>query len=130
MKRQLLCLALASTPLFVQAQRPAAGGSSPAGAAPAAYPATEGRGKLTGTVLDADTQKPVPFATVALLNAAGKPVDGTVADDNGKFALGGIAAGRYTVQISFIGYKALDKAGVVFGEQGETVNLGTVDLAS
>ncbi|WP_226172908.1 TonB-dependent receptor domain-containing protein [Hymenobacter lucidus] len=113
--------------------RPATGPAGrPAGAPAEAQPAAvPGRGKLTGTVLDAGNKQPVPFATVALLSAAtGKPVDGTVADDKGKFTLSGVATGSYTVQVSFIGYKSLEKPGVTFTEQGETVGLGTLTLES
>ena len=149
MKRPLICLALLTAPGLVVAQeqptgRPE-GGQRPAGVpgtgrpegqrpggAPAglSQPVVQGSGKLTGTVLDAANKQPVPFATVALLNAAGKPVDGSVADDKGKFSIGGIAAGSYTVQVSFIGYKTLEKPGVTFTEAGETQNLGTIALAS
>ncbi|RTQ49006.1 TonB-dependent receptor [Hymenobacter gummosus] len=100
------------------------------GAAPAAQSAPQGSGRLTGTVLDAGNQQPVPFATVALLNAAGKPIDGSVADDKGKFSINGIPAGTYTVQISFIGYKTLEKPGLSFTDAGETQNLGSIALAS
>ncbi|RAK68111.1 TonB-dependent receptor domain-containing protein [Hymenobacter edaphi] len=138
MKSQLVCLALISTPLLASAQdQPRPAGQRPAGA-PAAGdarpalpgPVVQGSGKLTGTVLDAGTKQPVPFATVALLNAAGKPIDGSVADDKGKFSIGGIPAGTYTVQVSFIGYKNLEKPGVTFSDAGETQNLGTLTLAS
>ncbi|MCC3156497.1 TonB-dependent receptor [Hymenobacter sp. 15J16-1T3B] len=143
MKRQLVCLALLSTPLLASAQdQPRPEGARPGGQRPAGAPAggegrpalpspvVQGSGKLTGTVLDAASKQPVPFATVALLNAAGKPIDGTVADDKGKFSIGGVAAGTYTVQVSFIGYKNLEKPGVSFTDAGETVNLGTITLAS
>ena len=47
------------------------GAGPPGCAAPAAAPATTGR--ITGTVTDAATGKPVSYATVAVLDAAGKP---------------------------------------------------------
>ncbi|WP_324677141.1 outer membrane beta-barrel family protein [Hymenobacter sp. GOD-10R] len=134
MKKTILCLALASTPLLTKAQAPTPGGAPPAGFTPptgAPAPAPKGSGKLTGTVLDAATKKPVPFATVALLNVAtGKAVDGTVCDDDGKLTLSSIAPGSYTAQVSFLGYKQLDKVGLVFTEKGEAVNLGQLTLAS
>jgi outer membrane receptor protein involved in Fe transport len=132
MKRPLICLALLGAPGLVAAQQPqpTRPEGAPAGAPPRPAPVVQGTGRLTGTVLDAGTQQPVPFATVALLGAAGKPVDGTVADDKGKFSLGGVAAGTYTVQVSFIGYKNLEKPGVTFTERGETVNLGPVTLTA
>ncbi|RSK33247.1 TonB-dependent receptor domain-containing protein [Hymenobacter metallilatus] len=139
MNRVLLSILLLSGSHAVLAQMPAgerpAGAGRPAGAerpagAPTAAP-QEGSGRITGTVLDAATKQPVPYATIALLNpSTGKPVDGTAADDNGKFAIPRIAAGTYTVQISFIGYTLVEKPGVVITEAGNTVALGTVALAS
>src|SRR5687767_11526653 len=62
--------------------------------------------KITGTVLDAETQQPVEFATVALA-AVGteKPLDGTVCDDKGKFTISKVNPGTYDVIVSFIGYE-------------------------
>jgi outer membrane receptor protein involved in Fe transport len=63
-------------------------------------------GRIVGTVVDADTQQPVPYATITLVEpATSKPVDGTMADDKGKFALEKVATGSYRLAISFIGYE-------------------------
>ncbi|WP_192820199.1 TonB-dependent receptor domain-containing protein [Rufibacter sp. LB8] len=59
---------------------------------------------VTGQVMEATTKIPVGFATVALLDAAGKPVYGTAADANGQFTFPKVAAGAYQVSISFIGF--------------------------
>ena len=102
-------------------------GARPAAAAPAAPRAASGR--VSGTVTDAATGKPVSYATVAVLDAAGSPVNGGVAGDDGKFVLAGIPAGTYTVQISFLGYKNEDRPGVVV-PAGGVINLGTVALGT
>ncbi|MBD2715131.1 TonB-dependent receptor [Microvirga sp. STR05] len=118
-----------------QGERPA-GGMRPAGApgqAPqgAATAPQAGTGRITGTVTDAASKQPVPYATIVLLNpATGKAVDGTSADDNGKFSIPRVAAGTYTVQISFIGYKSVEKTGVVITDAGNTVALGGIVLES
>jgi len=116
---------LLTAPALAQTTPPAAA-TAPK---PLALPtAPRGSARLTGTVLDAATKKPVEFATVALLPAAGTtPLDGTVCDDKGRFALKGIAPGSYRVQISFLGYTARIEA-VTVGE-GST-DMGTVQLAS
>jgi len=57
-------------------------------------------GTLRGTVSDASSKEPIPFATVAT-----KPGGASTATDaNGNFSLT-LADGEYTVTISFIGYK-------------------------
>jgi len=118
--------------LTATAQTTPPAGSPPTGVRPASAPgapaprlalpaAPKGTGRLTGTVLDAATKKPVQFATVALLPAASDtPIDGTACDERGKFVLKGLAAGSYRVQISFLGY----------GTRTETVTIadGTTDL--
>ncbi len=59
---------------------------------------------FTGRVVD-ETQAPVPFANVVLLNASDSAfVAGTMTDDNGLFTLTGDAM-RPIIKISYLGYK-------------------------
>ncbi len=82
-------------------------------------------------MLEAGSKQPISFATVALLSVAtGKRVDGTAADEQGKFSLRHIALSSYTLQVSFVGYKALEKTGLVFTAKGKTLNLESLPLAS
>ncbi|MGI4737305.1 MAG: TonB-dependent receptor domain-containing protein [Janthinobacterium lividum] len=119
MKSILLGFVLVGSASLASAQS-----TSPAPATSAA----SGTGKLTGTVRDAAGQ-PVAFATVVLRDGAtGKPVDGTACDEAGKFTLTAIAAGSYTLQVSFIGYQALEKIGLVFTVKGEVRTLGPLTL--
>ena len=86
-------------------------------------------GRITGTVTDAATNKPVSYASVAVLDAANRPVSGGVAGDDGKFVLAGIPAGSYTVQVSFLGYTNATRAGVAVAA-GEATALGSIGLAA
>jgi len=106
-------------------QSPGGRPPAPAGAAPAARAAT---GRLTGIVTDAATGKPVSYATVAVLDAASKSVNGGVCGDDGRFVLPGIPAGTYTVQVSFVGYKNEERTGVAVAAGGPT-DLGKIALA-
>jgi outer membrane receptor protein involved in Fe transport len=101
----------------------------PTGARPATATPRAATGRVTGTVTDATTGKPVSYATVAVLDAAGNPVNGGVAGDDGKFVLAGIPAGTYKVEISFLGYKNEERPGVVV-PAGGAVNLGAIALAT
>ena len=56
-------------------------------------------GPLTGTV-QTTTGRPVPFATVAVLNST----LGATADQSGNFSLKNVPAGRQTVAVSSVGY--------------------------
>jgi outer membrane receptor for ferrienterochelin and colicin len=89
----------------------------------------QGNSKVSGIVLDSAAAKGVEFASIALFNAAdNKAVDGTTADESGKFAIVKVAPGSYKLMISFIGYK--DKAVNVKVEKDKDVELGSIQLAS
>lgn len=66
-----------------------------------------GDGKIKGSLIDSVTKKPVEFATIALYKKADKtkPVDGTMSDELGKFAIKDLPDGEFFLKISFIGYE-------------------------
>jgi outer membrane receptor protein involved in Fe transport len=91
----------------------------------------KGVAKLIGAVIDGETNQPVEFANIALINPeTQKPVDGTVCDDKGKFTLNKIPAGTYTVVVSFIGYESQTIAGVTIPDKREDINLGLIKLST
>ncbi|MFB9864491.1 TonB-dependent receptor domain-containing protein [Rufibacter immobilis] len=130
MKKFLLLTLLScasSAPLWAQnpvnTPRPQA---APTGVAPA----VQGTGRITGTIVDAESSKPVEFATIALINAStGKTVDGTVTDDKGRFSLARVANGTYTLNISFIGYETKEMKQVTISPSDQTANLNRITLA-
>ncbi|WP_181304287.1 TonB-dependent receptor domain-containing protein [Rufibacter sp. XAAS-G3-1] len=86
-------------------------------------------GKISGVVTDSSTNKPVEFATVSLINTAtGKPIDGTVTDERGRFTLSRVAFGSYSVSVSFIGYETFSRSGVSVSEKDNEVELGRIVL--
>lgn len=89
-----------------------------------------GYGKISGKIIDSD-KAPVPYAAVALINqSTQKTVDGTVADDKGEFVIKAIVEGTYMVNISFIGYDAIDMGPYTFSGKGNTYDLGTLNMSS
>jgi outer membrane receptor protein involved in Fe transport len=125
--KNVMLLALAfiwSIPLLLaQAPPPGPNGAAPA---PAVGKAT---GKLSGLILDEQTQKPVAFATVALISqTSGKPVDGAITDEKGRFAISRIAAGQYQVAVSFLGYATKTLAAVTVLDSKSEINLGMISL--
>ena len=123
----LLLTALAGASFSASAQQPAPAGSRPPG--PAAASSRPATGRISGTVTDATTGKPVSYATVGVLDATGKVVTGGVCGDDGRFVLAGVPAGTYTVQVNFLGYKNEERVGVVVAA-GEPTNLGTLALST
>ena len=85
---------------------------------------------FTGRVVD-ETQAPVPFANVVLLNSSDSAfVAGTTTGTDGQFSLAGNAA-KPLIKISYLGYKTLvlDAAGSDLGTialEPETTMLGEV----
>lgn len=84
---------------------------------------------IAGTVVDSLTQKPVEFANVVIVDpATGKPINGAVCNDVGKFVVEKTKKGNYQFVISFIGYNS-KKISLVISEKKSVTNLGTIILA-
>ena len=134
MKRNLLLLLLGLSTVPAFSQAPASQQARPAQQQAAAMPGTatpKGNAKISGIVLDADTKQPIEFATVALISVAtGKPIDGTMADEKGRFAITKVAAGQYKLNVSFLGYQLQTIENVSVASDNADVNVGTVSLAS
>jgi len=128
MKKPLVFLGLVLCGQATLAQSGAAPDTQRRIAAPAGASAAAADGKITGTVVDAKTKQPVPFATVALINTAtDKPIDGAAADEAGKFVLSNVPDGSYRLEFSFIGYKTISQPITM---TGKATNVGAVALAS
>ncbi len=99
----------------------------------AQQPGTEipkGNGKISGQVLDGETNQPVEFANIVLLDPATlKALDGTVCDIDGKFTLTKLAEGTYTLTVTFIGYETDTLKNISVDKRGE-VELSTIKLST
>jgi ferric enterobactin receptor len=92
--------------------------------------APKGNSKIMGYIIDSSATSAVEYANIALINkATKKPVDGTIADEKGKFSLSKIAAGEYKLTISFIGFesKVIDN---IIVEKSKDVDLGVIKLTT
>lgn len=91
----------------------------------------KGHGKIQGSIIDAETNQPVEYANVALIEpTTQKPVDGAVCDAKGNFVIPKIAPGTYHVVISFIGYETQTIEKITVEDKRDAVNLGIVKLAT
>jgi outer membrane receptor protein involved in Fe transport len=85
------------------------------------------KGKITGTLMDSITKKPMDFASIGLYYSGGKaPITGVITDPKGNFELNNVTVGRYKLVITFIGYpnKTIDP--VVTTNTKPDNNLGTI----
>jgi len=88
----------------------------------------QGRGQVSGMVVHGGTGQPVEFASVALLNAAGKLVNGGTCDGKGAFVLGNIPAGEYQLRVSFVGFQPATVAPVRLDTERAAVQLEAIKL--
>ncbi|MGY4539359.1 outer membrane receptor protein involved in Fe transport [Mucilaginibacter sp. UYNi724] len=93
MKRILLLLLVICASISAKAQFGVGGGGSNI------------IGKISGTVIDSLTKKPVDYATISILKSGAKaPINGVLTDEKGNFRLDNVRAGKYKITVSFIGY--------------------------
>ncbi|WP_299989421.1 TonB-dependent receptor [uncultured Pontibacter sp.] len=128
MKKSLLLalLGLSTVPALAQAPQ-----AAPQQQAASGMAVPRGNATIVGIVQDADTKKPVEFATVALISlATGKPIDGAMADDKGRFTISKVGVGKYRLQVSFLGYQQKLVEDVTVSSDNASVNVGAVSIAS
>ncbi|CAG5018166.1 hypothetical protein DYBT9275_05945 [Dyadobacter sp. CECT 9275] len=134
MKTIFLAAAISLACLFhpAFAQFPAGGGASQPKALPgtAGDQSPKGSAKIQGAVVDSASAKPIEFASIALYNkSTGQAVDGTVADEKGRFVLNKVVAGEFRILISFIGYQNKTIPNISL-TKGQDLELGEIKLAS
>ena len=67
---------------------------------------------ISGHVIEKSTEENIPFATVLIVGTD----KGTMSNEVGQFQFKELAEGSYTLRVSAVGYKALEKTIVVGGE--------------
>ncbi len=80
-------------------------------------PEKQKTGSLKGRVMDAETQSPIVGATILLLGTE----RGAASDADGRFTVGKIPVGSYSVQVSSIGYQPLTRTDVIIRAGRTTV---------
>jgi len=68
-------------------------------------------GTLSGQILDADSESPLPFATVSI--AGSSPLIGTISNENGEFVFNNLELGRVDLIITCIGYYSSSLKGIL-----------------
>lgn len=84
-------------------------------------------GSISGRVLDAQLNQPLPYVNVIVKDASSKIITGSITDDNGNFEIKKIPEGNVKVEVSFIGYKTIVKD-VNIGKNGYKINVGDIFL--
>ena len=87
-------------------------------------------GRISGTVIDSLTKKPLDYASVGLYRSGGKsPITGVITDEKGNFKLDNIHPGSYKLTITFIGYPTKTIDPIVTTDSKPDKNMGNVFVA-
>ena len=87
-------------------------------------------GKISGTIIDSLTKKPVDYATISLFRSGGTaPINGVLTDEKGNFKIDNIKAGKYKIAISFIGYQTKTIDPIETTASKPDANRGTIILS-
>jgi hypothetical protein len=117
MKRIILLFAIIFSVTVAKAQFGIGGGSTIVG-------------KVSGTVIDSLTKKPLDYATVAIYRATGNsPINGVVTDEKGNFRIDNVKPGQYKLGVSFIGYPTKMVTGIITTDSKPDKNAGVIYIA-
>lgn len=118
MKRLLLLLIIFCASISAKAQFGVGGGGSSI------------VGKISGTIIDSVTKKPVDYATISLFKSGAKtPLNGVLTDDKGNFRIDNIRAGNYKLTVSFLGYQTKTIDPITTSASKPDAGLGQIILA-
>ncbi|GAB4156880.1 MAG: outer membrane beta-barrel family protein [Winogradskyella sp.] len=84
-------------------------------------------GTISGRVLDAVLNEPLPYVNIVIKDASEKVITGGITDSEGNFTIEKIPEGSVKVEITFIGYKTILKQETV-GKGHYKINLGDILL--
>lgn len=87
-------------------------------------------GRISGTVIDSLTKKPLDYATVSIYRSGGTaPMNGVLTDEKGNFKIDNVKAGSYKIGVSFIGYPTKFIDPVVTSLSKPDANMGQILVA-
>ena len=66
-------------------------------------------GSITGSVIDATTNEPMPYVNVVVRNDSDSILTGGITDDKGNFVIRQVPEGSSRVEIQFIGYEKITR---------------------
>lgn len=85
--------------------------------------------QITGKIIDKQSQEPVSYASVILLDGeTEKNISGAVADESGQFFITGFKDGKYKLRVSFMGYSVADPKEFTVSAGENYFNFGSIFL--
>ncbi len=84
-------------------------------------------GTVSGRVIDAQLNQPLPYVNIVIKDIANKVITGSITNDDGTFEIENIPEGNIIVSIQFVGFKTIDK-NITLGKGNYKVNIGDIKL--
>ncbi len=84
-------------------------------------------GSISGTIIDAHLNQPLPYVTIIIKNGSNEILSGAITQDDGNFKISKLAEGQYSATIQYIGYKTIIWPFKI-GKEMYDVNLGKILL--
>lgn len=88
---------------------------------------TDPNGNVSGTIMDAELQEAIPYATIIINNAEGELVTGITSAEDGSFIVENLKAGTYELKVQFIGYKTF-RRDIVIEQRRTNIEIGVLYL--
>ena len=85
-------------------------------------------GSVSGRVLDAQLNEPLPYVNIIVKDATDKVITGGITNSDGTFNIKKIPEGAIKVEITFIGYKTIERQETI-GKGNYDINMGDIRLA-
>ena len=86
-------------------------------------------GKISGKVIDTETQTPMEYANVSIFRKEdSKLVTGSISNATGLFTIADLPYGNYYVEASFIGFEKTTIDNVKIAPNSATIDVGTINL--
>lgn len=102
---------------------PESGGEQVSGASVEVLSRRPGPTQVVGKVIDVESQRPVPGSTIVVKDSLGQVLVSASGNEAGNFQFSPQVSGTYQLQVSSVGYAAIERAIVVFEDQMLTVRV-------
>jgi iron complex outermembrane receptor protein len=90
-------------------------------------------GSISGKIIDASLNEPLPYVNVVIKDASNKTITGGITLEDGTFNISKIPEGKITITIQYIGFKTVTKT-IDIGNKQYDINIGEIlleeDIAS
>jgi outer membrane receptor protein involved in Fe transport len=82
---------------------------------------------ISGQIVNAETNKPVSYASVGIYNELEELINGNISSENGQFIIEGIEPGSYNMVVSYVGFIRFENE-ILIGELNENYDFGKLFL--